>query len=200
MGHPYHVVHFDGHGSFTDNVLLSSESKVKRGYVLFENPDSYDCPIYVDGECFAKLLKQAGVPWLILNACESAQIQPPRPKYLLIDWFQQSNEESRVKSFDLEAMENGLIGVVAMRNKITVVAAQIFFKEFYNALARGALISEAAARGRRVLARTHDRRPACTLFDWTIPVVYESKPFSMFNNREEWFLYEKNAPNDIEDP
>jgi CHAT domain-containing protein len=100
-GQPYHVVHFDGHGTYLDLELLglttsqtggggaagisldvspdkyevSVAGPVRRGqhgYLLFEDPDSQENQCLVDGPALGRLLADTGVPVLVLNACRSA--------------------------------------------------------------------------------------------------------------------------------
>jgi tetratricopeptide (TPR) repeat protein len=100
-GRPYHVVHFDGHGSYLDladlglvpdaahgggggghAVLLSADKygisvagpvrAGQHGYLLFEDPDTEENQQLVDGPTLARLLTATGVPVLVLNACRSA--------------------------------------------------------------------------------------------------------------------------------
>ena len=102
-GRPYHVVHFDGHGTWLDLTYLGIEPGGERGdgrsgagggiglsplmyrvsvagpvrsgehgYLLFEDPDSEYNQQLVDGPTLGRLLTEAGVPVLVLNACRSA--------------------------------------------------------------------------------------------------------------------------------
>ncbi len=83
-GKPYHVVHFDGHGVYADpknlatkaqvlsNVMLKGGTEGPCGYLAFEDPDSESRSKFVDGFMIGGLLRDAGVPILILNACQSA--------------------------------------------------------------------------------------------------------------------------------
>jgi hypothetical protein len=96
-GRPYHVVHFDGHGTYLDladlgfktggggggsAVLLTPHMygisvagpvrQGQHGYLLFEDPDSEGNQQLVDGPALGRLLTATGVPVLVLNACRSA--------------------------------------------------------------------------------------------------------------------------------
>ncbi len=87
-GQPYHVVHFDGHGTYADTGEISSLPKKMRpvmvstprpgahGYLVFENPTLSENMQYVDGPSLGKLLAETGVPVLVLNACRSAHASP----------------------------------------------------------------------------------------------------------------------------
>jgi tetratricopeptide (TPR) repeat protein len=99
-GRPYHVVHFDGHGTWLDledlgftpgagggggggAVLALPRDKYgvsvagpvrggQHGYLLFEEPASEENQQLVDGPTLGRLLTDTGVPVLVLNACRSA--------------------------------------------------------------------------------------------------------------------------------
>ena len=100
-GRPYHVVHFDGHGTWLDladlgigpggagagdgpsgGVGVSSSvygvsvagpvRAGQHGYLLFEDPGSAENQQLVDGPALGRLLAATGVPVLVLNACRSA--------------------------------------------------------------------------------------------------------------------------------
>ena len=85
-GRPFHIVHFDGHGVYADltktkladwakllsSVMLGGEKKGKHGYLLFEHPESEEKMRPVPGDQLGKLLRDTGVPVLVLNACQSA--------------------------------------------------------------------------------------------------------------------------------
>jgi tetratricopeptide (TPR) repeat protein len=99
-GRPYHVVHFDGHGSWLDledlgftpggtggggggaglalprdKYGVSVAGPVRggeHGYLLFEEPASEENQQLVDGPTLGRLLTDTGVPVLVLNACRSA--------------------------------------------------------------------------------------------------------------------------------
>ena len=100
-GRPYHVVHFDGHGTWLDLADLGPGSDGaqdddrqgggvglsphlygisvagpvrpgQHGYLLFEDPDSEENQQLADGPTLGRLLTDTGVPVLVLNACRSA--------------------------------------------------------------------------------------------------------------------------------
>jgi tetratricopeptide (TPR) repeat protein len=101
-GRAYHVVHFDGHGTYLDLEdlgftaggtggggggggagLTLPQNKYgvsvagpvrggQHGYLLFEDPDSEENQQFADGPTLGRLLTGTGVPVLVLNACRSA--------------------------------------------------------------------------------------------------------------------------------
>jgi hypothetical protein len=99
-GRPYHVVHFDGHGTYLDledlgftpdrtggggggaglalsrdkyGVSVAGPARTgQHGYLLFEDPHNTENQQLVDGPTLGRLLISTGVPVLVLNACRSA--------------------------------------------------------------------------------------------------------------------------------
>ena len=84
-GRPYHIVHFDGHGTHDDlskttlaawlsrlpSLTLGAGHSGNRGYILFEHA-SDDKMRPADGQTLGQLLHDTGVPILVVNACQSA--------------------------------------------------------------------------------------------------------------------------------
>ena len=105
-GRPYHVVHFDGHGTYLDladmqlgqdddgvggggiglsplRYGISVAGPVRagpHGYLIFEDPSSTANQQLADGPALGQPLAATGVPVLVLNACRSAYTEaPPQP-------------------------------------------------------------------------------------------------------------------------
>ncbi len=192
-GEPYHVVHFDGHGTWADlsgqpgeggvPSWLRSQRFVGRagahGWMLFEQPDLPGNVEYVDGPALGGLLAESGVPVLVLNACRSAHAA-------LATTPQQASQaagedvHARVRAYGSlaqEVMDAGVAGVVAMRYSVYVVTAAQFVGELYASLLAGRRLGEAVTRGRKHLAdqpvREVGLRPV-RVQDWMVPVVYEA--------------------------
>ncbi len=84
QGQPFHLVHFDGHGTYADAEHLKAnlskpdaqrfrtQRSGTQGFLLFENPEAEGNTDYVNGPDLAEALVQNQVPILILNACRSA--------------------------------------------------------------------------------------------------------------------------------
>lgn len=92
-GRPYHVLHFDGHGVFTDSPqnfsgeldpgFVQEGDRVTRrpwtrrrggarGYLLFEDLEGGDARRLVDGVQIGNLVARMGTPLIVLHACQSA--------------------------------------------------------------------------------------------------------------------------------
>ncbi|MCC2111468.1 MAG: CHAT domain-containing protein [Hyphomicrobiales bacterium] len=182
---PYHVVHFDGHGVYADpkdldaseiafsTVKLKGEIAGPCGFLVFEDPDAKTRARLVDGFKLGETLRDAGVPILILNACQSAFAEASATP--------QSDATPREEiaaygSLAQAIIEHGAAGVVAMRYSVYVVTAAQFVAELYAALARGRSLGEAASFARGSLADQPMRRlayDARPLQDWMVPIVWE---------------------------
>ena len=200
-GEPYHVVHFDGHGTYAEledsgrlGNLVSGLSKLvlagsgrpgPHGYLLFENPAVKENAQLVGGPLLGTLLVETDVPFLILNACRSAHAEPLNSP-LSPEEAEKKNIHEKVRAFGSlaqEVMDVGVVGVVAMRYNVYVVTAAQFVADLYAALTQGQTLEEAATLGRKILHDqplreiAYDPRP---LQDWTVPVVYSAASMSLF--------------------
>jgi len=197
-GAPYHVVHFDGHGTYEEMaspsglagllkklnpLLLSIPRAGAHGYLLFENPQHEENAQFVDGPALGKLLVETEVPVLVLNACRSAHADAPN---FPLPAGEGSGVRPEIRAFGSlaqEVMDAGVAGVVAMRYNVYVVTAAQFVADFYSGLTQGQTLGEAVTLSRKQLEAqplreiAYDPRP---LQDWPVPVVYEAAPISLF--------------------
>jgi tetratricopeptide (TPR) repeat protein len=173
---------------FSPGLIYPHEPRTgERGYLLFENPGTEQNLRLVDGPELGTLLRDAGVPVLVLNACRSARAGTPPA----LDEDDQAEAppagaHEQVRAFGslaLEVMDAGVAGVVAMRYNVYVVTAAQFVADLYAALTQGHSLGRAATMGRKQLhasplrAIAHAPRP---LQDWCVPVVYEAAPLQIF--------------------
>ncbi len=209
---PYHIVHFDGHGVFADikqnggggggeksKVMLARAREGKHGFLLFESAAAGNQEL-VDGSRLGGLLAEAHVPLLVLNACRSAHADPPsQPEAAsdaaagngtggLSNGAGGAHEQVRVfGSLAQEVMDAGVSGVVAMRYNVYVITAAQFVTELYSSLVQGDSVGVAATAARKNLAAQPLREIAfapCALEDWSVPVVYEAAPITLFPKME----------------
>jgi hypothetical protein len=197
-GAPYHVVHFDGHGTYEEMaspsglagllkklnpVLLSAPRTGAHGYLLFENPQHEENAQFVDGPALGKLLVETEVPVLVLNACRSAHADAPTSPLPAREGSGVRAEIRAFGSLAQEVMDAGVAGVVAMRYNVYVVTAAQFVADFYSGLTQGQTLGEAVTLSRKQLEAqplreiAYDPRP---LQDWSVPVVYEAAPIGLF--------------------
>lgn len=195
-GKPYHVFHFDGHGTYDDLGVSGSPGGFARqtfadersgpcGYLLFENPRQKDNEDWVDGTKLGNLLHETDVPILVLNACRSAYAESPNEPSTAQN-AAQMDAHSRVRAFGSlaqEVMHSGTAGVVAMRYVVYVVTAAQFVAELYDALARGRTLEDAVNLGRKNLHDQPIREIAFRerkLQDWSVPIVFGAGTLALF--------------------
>jgi len=202
-GQPYHVVHFDGHGLYTEvkepgglasllqglsPLILSGPRVGAHGYLLFENPALDENVQLVNGPALGKLLVETNVPVLVLNACRSAHAEAPDSP--LPPAGEGPGEGADVHaqvralgSLAQEVMDAGAMAVVAMRYNVYVVTAAQFVADLYASLAQGHTLGEAVTLGRKQLHANPLRTLAydpLPLQDWPVPVAYEAAPMALF--------------------
>lgn len=192
-GKPYHIVHFDGHGTYANpdplgqcvvSGLAADPQTIggRRGFVVFENSDHPSNEALVDGFAVGKLMQDAGVPLLVLNACQSAYAEPP-VEPLTRSTAQIREELESYGSFAQAVLHAGAAGVVAMRYVISVTTAAGLVSELYAGLARGLTLGEATSGARRHLAKQPERQVGLgsrPMQDWCVPVVWESEPVRLW--------------------
>ena len=193
-GQPYHIVHFDGHGTYAEakdlasigkvlnSLMLKADGSGPRGFLAFEDPANKENSEFVDGFRLGALLRDTSVPVLVLNACQSAFAEAPAtPRQATAEAARDAIEA--YGSLAQAVMDAGAAGVVAMRYSVYVVTAAQFVAELYGALARGRQLGEAVTWARKNLANQPDRQiayEARPLQDWSVPVVWERAPLRLW--------------------
>ena len=159
---PYHILHFDGHGTFGIAPSLAAnphqyDAGGARGYLAFEKDGGGDHQ--VPAEEFALVVNRAKVPLIVLNACRSGMV----------------GEAAVEAAVATRLLNGGAASVVAMGYSVYAVAAAEFMTAFYEALFQRKPVSQAVAEGRRRLYM-HRQRPSqrgmLALEDWIVPVHY----------------------------
>jgi tetratricopeptide (TPR) repeat protein len=195
-GTPYQVLHFDGHGTYQEpgkpqgnasRHTFHDTRTGKHGYLLFEQPGSEGNSELISGPQLGRLLFEAQVPVLVLNACRSAYAEsektPAGPP------TEPTNHHEQVRAYGSlaqEVMDAGVAGVVAMRYNVYVVTAAQYVAELYAYLAGGRSLGAAATLARKHLADAPLRTIAydpLPLQDWIVPVVYEAAPLQLAAQR-----------------
>ncbi len=200
-GLPYHVVHFDGHGMYTElsvddggeaassylagliPLMLSGPREGSHGYLLFENPANEQNLQLVGGDTLGKLLYETNTPALVLNACRSAHADvAEQPKHAKTS-DEMHKQVRALGSLAQEVIDAGVMGVVAMRYNVYVVTAAQFVADLYAALLQGNTLGEAVTLGRKQLRDNTDRTIAFAprpIQDWCVPLVFEAMPTVLF--------------------
>ncbi len=190
------MVHFDGHGAYRQapeagqaeatrwSRIRMTNPAGRHGFLVFENPELAGNEDLVDGAALGKVLYDAEVPVLVLNACRSAHNEAPQAPEPAAG--KGEDHQSQVRAFGSlaqEVMAAGVGGVVAMRYNVYVVTAAQMVAELYSALVRGRELGEAMTSARKNLAdkplRVVTGKPLA-LQDWPVPVVYEAAPLRIF--------------------
>lgn len=150
-GKPYHILHFDGHGTFRDT------GAGVQGYLAFEAEGGGED--WVPADEFALVVNQSKVPLVVLNACRSGMV----------------GQAAVEASIAARLLEGGAASVVAMGYSVYAVAAAEFMAAFYEALFAGNTVSAAAMAGRQRLYSRRERpslKGMLPLEDWLVPVHY----------------------------
>lgn len=151
----YHIVHFDGHGAY--------QTDQQQGVLLFEN-DAGEANS-VNADTLATLLHEHRIPVMILNACQSAQID--------------GQAEDAFASVAASLLKAGIRSVVAMGYVLYVGGAKHFVPAFYRRLVESGDVGEALRAGRQAMLADNMRVVSAyeyPLQDWLVPVLYQQLP------------------------
>jgi len=125
----YHLVHFDGHGSFAGPAgrgPFQFRRREGEGHLVFEREDG--TPHVVSSEELGQALATCRVPLFVLNACQSAE----------------EGEQDPFSSVASQLVAIGAKGVVAMSYSVYADAAALFMGMFYERLVEHASLAEEA--------------------------------------------------------
>jgi len=156
-GEPYHVVHFDGHGTFLPEIGL--------GALCFEKPgDGGVAADFVRADRLGDLLAVHRIPLAILEACRSNQIGP-------VPVF---------RSVAPRLLQAGVGSVLAMSHAVHVEATRVLLERFYRDLVKGQTIGQSLDAGRGALLAQPYRwiefgpgGRTIELREWFLPNLYQ---------------------------
>jgi hypothetical protein len=159
-GHPFDVVHFDGHGVY--------DRRLGLGGLCFEDPagEGTWAPRtldFVNAARLAGLVRQYRIPLVFLEACQSAV-----------------TELDPTASVAARLLQEGVASVVAMSHSVLVDTARRFVEPFYVALAHGGRVGTAMLAGQQALFADPRRGQILgagelRLQDWFVPVLYQEQ-------------------------
>jgi len=130
-GEPVHVLHFVGHGGFSD---LRGE-----GVLIFEDEAGNGVP--VGGPSLAYLFQDhPSLRLAVLNACNGAR----------------SSQENAFAGTAQVLVQRGVPAVIAMQSEVMDETACAFAEKFYRALAAGLPVDACVGEVRRALAAEHN--------------------------------------------
>jgi tetratricopeptide (TPR) repeat protein len=163
--HPgyYHVLHFDGHGAYSDGGHSSPHQfRASQGCLVFEDKNSG--PDQKSARDLSALLHDYAVP-VVLNACQSATLD--------------DQAEDAFATVATALLQSGMRSVVAMAYSLYVSGAQVFLPEFYRSLFQSGSVAEGVRAGRQQMLadkRRMSARGPYPLEDWLLPVLYQQAP------------------------
>lgn len=156
----YHVLHFDCHGNSSGGEHANGHSPHGAGgYLIFEHKSGG--PEDIAARDLGQFAREHSVPLVILNACQSAQLDP--------------NAEDAFASVATALLQGGVRSVIAMAYSLYVGGAQLFLPAFYRELLIRGGVAEAVRAGRLEML-THQTRAAGEMQDWLVPVLYQQNP------------------------
>ena len=156
---PYHVVHFDGHGVYSQQTGLGAlcfERAEDSGKIDQRRSD------IVDATMLAEVMRDQRVPLFFLEACQTAVA-----------------DKDPTSSVAGTLLQGGVASVVAMSHSVLVETARRFVTEFYQELLAGRRIGDAMVAGQRDLKahtfRYQTFQGDLHLDDWFVPVLYQEE-------------------------
>jgi tetratricopeptide (TPR) repeat protein len=161
QGQPYHIVHFDGHGTFLPEIELGALCFEKDQPNAAATKTETD---YVRADRLGALLAAYNIPLVILEACRSGQI----------------GRTAAFRSVALRLIDAGVGGVLSMSHAVHVEAARVLLERLYHELVANVTIGQALEAGRGALIVQPDRwiEPGphgrkVALQDWFLPHLYQ---------------------------
>jgi CHAT domain-containing protein/NB-ARC domain-containing protein len=160
----YHVVHFDGHGSYSSSEKDADNHSYKKsqGTLVFETQEG--CTDAVEATQLTQLLSEANIPITILNACQSTRID--------------NNTVDPFAPVAAAFLKAGIRSVVTLGYQLYVSAAQQFVPAFYHRLFQLGSVAEATRAGRQAMLSHPQRicaRGEYPLQDWLAPMLYQQE-------------------------
>lgn len=151
---PYHIVHFDGHGTYLP--------KSGIGALVFEDEEAKTD--LVKGARFGEIMARLEVPLVLLEACRGADLSD-RPVF---------------GSLAPALLDSGVGSVVAFSHSVHIQAARIFVERFYQELTSGQSVGFAVQEARAALLASPKRflhlgpdAESIEIQDWFIPQLYQ---------------------------
>ena len=162
----YHVLHFDGHGSFPQAHDIHQYYGQEGPQGLLQFGDRL-----VSGEELGGLLAGKGIPVVLLNACQSGMTLP----------------ECTYPSVGNQLLRSGARGVVAMAYSVYKDTAVQFMASLYEGLINGEELARAVHNAREALRNKPERKSPIgevQLRDWIVPVLFQAAPVRVMKPRK----------------
>jgi tetratricopeptide (TPR) repeat protein len=151
---PFHIVHFDGHGTYLPRTGV--------GALCFEKDDrGVDL---VEGRRLGDLLARLDIPLVMLEACRTSDL----------------SDQPVFGSLAPALLESGVGSVVAFSHSVHIEASRILVERFYKELASGLSVGQALSESRAALLAKPQRwlhlgpkAATVDMLDWFIPQLYQ---------------------------
>ncbi len=163
IGHPYHVLQFDGYGTFEDAGREdASEAHFIRplqgshGYLVSDNSTWERTKQSLDGISIGELMKESRVPLLVLNACRGSGAAVGE------NAASETAQKGCLEAFHslaADALDQGIAGVLQLPYHLGSAASAQFLLKTYIKLAQGLSLAEAASEHRKWLREQAERNP-----------------------------------------
>ena len=195
LGEPYHVVHLDGTGIYSD---LTEDDKLspalqraarsrgedvrpgRRGYLVLDHAQDSSRTRLVDAAALADAMGEARVPIIVLNDAVTTAGQDAADRHKAF------KTNAAFQTVAQELTEFGLSAAVQAPYNLEPAALAAWYEAFYSGLADGVSAGEAARLARKMCEGSSQR---CIAFDpverpdWCVPVVHESVPAPVLAQR-----------------
>ncbi|WP_345724814.1 tetratricopeptide repeat protein [Herpetosiphon gulosus] len=185
---PVHVLHFDGHGGFSNlqhgspyESMAFKAAHTNQGVLAFETADHHLNIVHASD--FAKLLNGAGVRLVLLDACQTSVMDTSESDDT--DYQRQQ----ALGSVATQLLAAGVPAVVAMSASVVPMTTALFFGEFYGLIAKGQSVPLALERARQALqsqpvrlylSQNPDKdAESITLEDWWLPHFYQQREINL---------------------
>lgn len=159
----YHILHFDGHGTFGPRSHSPRTAKPmgSEGVLVFETETGM--PSFLGAGDFGHLLERYPVSAVVLNACQSAAQKG-------------SESEEAFASVSGTLLRSGVQCIIAMAYSLHASGARLFMSAFYQALFESGSMADAVRAGRVQMLENSKRvcaRGEFPLADWLVPILYQ---------------------------
>jgi tetratricopeptide (TPR) repeat protein len=159
-GQPYHIVHFDGHGTFVPELELSALCFEQSQPEAATNTSTD----HVLADRLGALLAAYHIPLVILEACRSGQLE----------------RKAAIRSVAPRLIAAGVGSVLSMSHAVHVEATRVLLERFYRELVADVTVGQALEAGRAALLAQPNRwlEPGpygrtVPLQDWFLPNLYQ---------------------------
>ena len=158
---PFDIVHFDGHGL----VQESPFTKKKEGVLCFEGEQIQQQKL-VSGKTLGKVLTNANVAMMTINACRSGYSGLQLNK----SDAGENNQNIVFGSLASSLLVAGMTSVLAMGYNVRIDTARLIISNLYGLMANGFPASQAINEIRKNI-RLDSKQDLS--YQWMIPIVYE---------------------------